>query len=211
MSSLDPLRTARLVGHPLAPEHLEDLRALARDPRVMATLRGGKAPEDPAADAAEMLAREIAHWKEHGFGLWAFFLRDDVPHEGDGSPLPQIHRSAEERPAGEESASSFVGRAGLRRVTIEDVEEVMLSYALVAEHWGHGFATEIANAVCETAFGALGLRDLVALALPANRVSRRVMEKTGFRYEREVERHGLPHVLYRRRRPAPGSRKAKAA
>jgi hypothetical protein len=29
------------------------------------------------------------------------------------------------------------------------------------------------------------------------------MEKTGFRYEADIEQAGLPHVLYRRRRPAP--------
>ena len=39
---------------------------------------------------------------------------------------------------------------------------------------------------------------IVAMALPHNRGSRRVMEKTGFVYEREVIHAGLLHVLYRR-------------
>jgi RimJ/RimL family protein N-acetyltransferase len=43
------------------------------------------------------------------------------------------------------------------------------------------------------------MRDIVALARPDNRASRRVMEKTRFGFEREVVYAGLPHVLYRRR------------
>jgi RimJ/RimL family protein N-acetyltransferase len=37
----------------------------------------------------------------------------------------------------------------------------------------------------------------VAFTLPTNTGSRRVMEKLGFHYEREISRAGLAHVLYR--------------
>ena len=40
-------------------------------------------------------------------------------------------------------------------------------------------------------------RDLIAFTLPDNLASRRVMEKAGFAYEREILHAGLPHVLYR--------------
>ena len=46
-------------------------------------------------------------------------------------------------------------------------------------------------------FERLGLDDVVAFTLPTNRGSWRVMEKTGFEYERDVVHAGLPHVLYR--------------
>jgi RimJ/RimL family protein N-acetyltransferase len=45
----------------------------------------------------------------------------------------------------------------------------------------------------------LGLEEIVAFTLPHNVASRRVMEKVGFRYERDIEWAGLPHVLYRQR------------
>jgi RimJ/RimL family protein N-acetyltransferase len=51
----------------------------------------------------------------------------------------------------------------------------------------------------EAAFGELGMRDIIALALPDNVASIRVMQKTRFVYERDIEAAGLPHVLYRRR------------
>ncbi len=45
----------------------------------------------------------------------------------------------------------------------------------------------------------LGIRDLVAFTLPTNLGSRGVMEKAGFRYERDITWANLPHVLYRRK------------
>ena len=42
------------------------------------------------------------------------------------------------------------------------------------------------------------LQRVVAYTLPDNWASRRVMEKAGFAYERDVMHVGLRHVLYRR-------------
>jgi [ribosomal protein S5]-alanine N-acetyltransferase len=71
--------------------------------------------------------------------------------------------------------------------------EVELAYALVAEYWDRGLATEM----LAVAFEHLGLTELVCFTLTANRASRRVMEKVGFEYERDVVHAGQPHVLYR--------------
>ncbi len=38
---------------------------------------------------------------------------------------------------------------------------------------------------------------IISYALPTNRASERVMEKQGFRYERDIVHAGLPHVFYR--------------
>jgi RimJ/RimL family protein N-acetyltransferase len=81
---------------------------------------------------------------------------------------------------------------------------VEVAYALLPEFWGRGLATELARESVRTAFEVLGLDDVVCFALPTNRASRRVMEKVGFRYERDVVYHGLPHVFYRLR-PGRGS------
>jgi ribosomal-protein-alanine N-acetyltransferase len=70
----------------------------------------------------------------------------------------------------------------------------------VPERWGEGLATELALASVDAGFGTLGLTELIAYALVDNVASRRVMEKAGFTYEREMQHVGLPHALYRRRR-----------
>jgi RimJ/RimL family protein N-acetyltransferase len=131
------------------------------------------------------LSQHIDHWERYGFGLWAF-----------------RHRST----------NAFVGRAGLRHVEGGGAAEVGLAYALRAGFWRRGLATEMAAAILERAFGALGLSNVVALALTSNRSSRRVMEKLGFRYEGHVRHAGLPHVLTRiRARHRIASRSAPSA
>jgi RimJ/RimL family protein N-acetyltransferase len=52
------------------------------------------------------------------------------------------------------------------------------------------------------AFEQLELLSIVAFTLPDNVASRRVMDKAGFEYERDIMHAGLAHVLYRRRPPA---------
>ena len=90
-----------------------------------------------------------------------------------------------------------MGRAGLRNTRIGGNEEIELAYALAADYWNRGLATEMAREILKIAFERLGLTDIVSFTLPTNLASRRVMEKVGFEYERDVLRAGAPHVLYR--------------
>jgi [ribosomal protein S5]-alanine N-acetyltransferase len=122
----------------------------------------------------EFLHRNLHHWDEHGFGLWVF-------------------RAASNR--------AFVGRGGLRHVHVGGNDEVELAYALMPEFWGRGLATEMATALVSIAFEQLGLAQLVAFTTTTNIPSRRVMEKVGCTFEREIFHGKLPHVLYRLRRP----------
>lgn len=71
------MRTARLVGEPIGPEHLPVLVALWSDPRVTATLGG---PRDEARLRAD-IDRRAREWEEHGYGLWVVF------HAETGAPV----------------------------------------------------------------------------------------------------------------------------
>ena len=164
--------TARLSAHRPCHDDLDDLVRMHTDAGVMATL-GGRVWT--AADTAAFLDRLDRHWDRHGYGVWILRERD---------------------------TGSFVGRAGLRRLAIDGFDEVELLYACMPTHWGRGYTTEAADAIVRVAFDRLVLRDLVAFTLPTNAASRRVMEKAGFRYERDFIHAGLGHVLYRLRRPA---------
>jgi len=120
----------------------------------------------------EFLRGAIAHWKRYDFGFWT--VRDAA-------------------------SGRFAGRGGLLHTAIVGADDVEVAYAFLPEFWGRGLATELARESVRTAFEVLGLDDVVCFALPTNRASRRVMEKVGFRYERAVVYHGLPHVFYRLR------------
>ncbi len=125
-----------------------------------------------AEESIQMHAAHLEHWNREGFGVWMWHSRMD---------------------------RRFIACGGLRKTAIEGNEETEVLYALAPEFWGHGLATEIARASANIAFTRLGLRDVVAFTLPTNLASRRVMEKCGFVFERDIIWKDLPHVLYRLR------------
>ena len=116
------------------------------------------------------LQKHLNHWERHGYGIWMFRDRTD---------------------------GQFVGYCGVKNIEIDGKTEMELLYALRAEYWGKGLATEMADAVLTVAFAQLDLANVVSYTLLTNRASQRVMEKVGFQYERDIVHVGLPHVFYR--------------
>lgn len=123
------------------------------------------------------IEREVTRWGRDGLGYWLFRMAQ---------------------------TGEVVARGGLSRTHVGGRDEVEVGWAVMPAYWGQGFATELGAASLDLAFDELGLDSVVAYTLPHNRASRRVMEKLGFSYEREVSYADLPHVLYRRY--SPGSR-----
>lgn len=90
----------------------------------------------------------------------------------------------------------FIGFAGLKY--LEDMDEVDLGYRFMKAYWGKGYATEAAQACLELGFGTLGLKKIIAMVLPANSGSVRVLEKLHFHYEKDIEEDGQLAKLYAR-------------
>jgi RimJ/RimL family protein N-acetyltransferase len=124
------------------------------------------------AQTTAYLARNLQHWADHGFGLW--ILRD----AGGGEP---------------------VGRAVLRHLLVDGVDEVEVGYAFYPAFWGRGLATEVATACLALGRRELGLATIVAVTSPDNRPSRHVLEKVGLVYERDFTHEGAPAALFRTR------------
>lgn len=120
---------------------------------------------------AAYMARNLRHWAEYGFGLW--ILRE----RGGGEP---------------------VGRAVLRHLVIDDVDDVEVGYAFYLPYWGRGLATEIAARCVDLAEQELGLATIIAITAPVNRPSQRVLEKVGLRYERDCVVESRPAALFRK-------------
>jgi RimJ/RimL family protein N-acetyltransferase len=122
----------------------------------------------PAA-VAEILASHREHWRRHGFG----------------------YRIWRDRATGEP-----VARGGLACATVEGEDVVEVGWAVRADRWGEGIATELGAASLEEAAG-LGIGRVVAFTMIDNAASRRVMEKLGMAYDRTFV-HGRwgPHALY---------------
>lgn len=85
----------------------------------------------------------------------------------------------------------FIGYVGMQRMNfaVPSVTQpaVEIGWRLSRAHWGKGLATEGARGVVRYAFETLGLREIVAITVPANIRSRRVMEKIGMRHHPELD------------------------
>ena len=89
-----------------------------------------------------------------------------------------------------------IGICGLIRR--EGLDGVDLGFALFPEACGAGMATEASGAVLDEA-RALGLSRILAITVPANIASIRVLQKLGFAFDRNLElRPGETLELYAR-------------
>lgn len=64
--------------------------------------------------------------------------------------------------------------------------EVDLGYRFMSQYWGKGYATEANAASLELGFKTLHLKKIIAMVMPLNTASIRVLEKLGFKYEKDL-------------------------
>lgn len=142
---MDRFSTTRLTAERLNESHLEDLVALHLGADVSRYLGGVRSAEVTKA----YLASNMAHWDQHGFGLWVLRTTD----------------------------GAFAGRAGIRHILVDGVDEIEIAYTFRREFWGRGLASEIATTLTEMGLARLQLPSLIGLVFVAHRASRRVLEK----------------------------------
>ncbi|MGL9621182.1 GNAT family N-acetyltransferase [Bradyrhizobium sp. U531] len=165
---MDHFSTNRLTAERLREDHLADLVALHLDPETSRYLGGVRSAET----TERYLVTNMAHWDQHGFGLWVLRTQD----------------------------GAFVGRAGIRHVLVHDVDEIEILYAYKREFWGQGFASEIATAMTDIGLSHFGLPSLIGIVNVRNGASRRVLEKSSYLLERSMNSRGEDVVIYRIRR-----------
>lgn len=165
---MDHFSTRRLTAERLNEPHLADLVALHLDPEVSRYLGGVRSAEVTKA----YLATNMAHWDQHGFGLWVLRAKD----------------------------GAFAGRAGIRHILVDGIDEIEIAYTFKREFWGQGLASEIATALTDIGLSQLKLPSLIGLVLVAHGASRRVLEKANYLLEKSTTHHGEAVVIYRIRR-----------
>jgi RimJ/RimL family protein N-acetyltransferase len=109
----------------------------------------------------------ISHYEPHGFGVWGVVSK---------------------------ATGALIGWCGL--LFLDGTDEVEVGYGVAREYWGQGLMTEAARASLRYGFERAGLKRIVAIAIPENTASRRVMEKLGMRYEKEARFYDHDVVYY---------------
>ena len=119
-------------------------------------------------DMWRSMAMHLGHWALRGYGQWALELAD---------------------------TGALIGRAGLWRP--EGWPGLEVGWAVSAEHWRRGYASEAGAAALRWAFEHLDTDEVISVTLPDNTASRGVMEKIGLAFDRMEHVKGFDQVIYR--------------
>ena len=115
----------------------------------------------------ERLRYYLSLYQSHGFGMWA------VVHKAE---------------------NALIGWCGL--LFLDQTPEVEVGYGVARAFWGQGLMTEAARASLRFGFESAKLERIVAVAMPENHQSRRIMEKLGMRYEKNGHFYNHELVYY---------------
>lgn len=148
---------------------LEESRPIFTDPDVMRYISGGVARTGD--QIREFVARQQKCFCARGFCLWKLLLKPD---------------------------GRLIGFCGLQPLHLDGIDEVEIGWRLVKDRWGCGLATEAARVALEHAVAQRHLARVIAVAMPENRASLRIMEKLEMKYERATRKDGFAVVVYAR-------------
>jgi len=129
-------------------------------------------PAKSREESNAFLAENIRFYEEHpGLGRFALVEKDTEDIAGTFSLLP-----------------------------LEGTTDVHIGYALLKEHWGKGYASEITKAGIDYAFDVLGLSTLTAVTYAEHVQSQKVLLRNGFIQDGVYEEEGRKDLLFRIRK-----------
>ena len=151
------LETERLILRELTLDDAPFILTLLNDPSFLRYIND-KNVRDLEGARQYMLNGPIASYARNGFGLYLVELKD--------SAVP-------------------IGLCGLLKR--EELPDPDIGFAFLPDFWGKGFAFESANAVMNDARARLGFNRLLAIVMPDNEASIKLLEKLGMRFERDKD------------------------
>jgi RimJ/RimL family protein N-acetyltransferase len=86
---------------------------------------------------------------------------------------------------------------GFARLAFAGVKAAKLGYAIRADRWGKGYATDAARRLIDFGFAELGLHRVSAAIGPDNAASIAVVEKLGMHYEGRLRDHVFTNGAWR--------------
>jgi [ribosomal protein S5]-alanine N-acetyltransferase len=94
----------------------------------------------------------------------------------------------------EKHTNDFIGLVSLD--PHHDGADLEISYQLLPNWWGAGYATEVVKEIISFAVNELNLQKVVAETQTANQSSCRLLEKLGMEIERKIFRFGAEQAIY---------------
>jgi ribosomal-protein-alanine N-acetyltransferase len=160
------LTTERLLLRRQTLDDLDALHAVLGDAQTMSFY---PRPFTRQEVAERWIERNLRHYEERGYGMWALVLKGSDEVIGQCGPWPQ---------------------------TVEGRNEIELGWHVNRRLWRRGYASEAAAAARDHAFGPLGIARLISLVRPENVASAGVARKIGMTVDRQITYAGLPHFVF---------------
>ena len=122
----------------------------------------------------EWLNKQLARYKEYGFGVWAVVLKE---------------------------TDEMIGQCGLTMQDWNGREVLEIGYLFQRAYWHNGYAAEAAKACKEYAFETLGADEVCSIIRDTNTASQNVALRNGMTKQNEIMvKHfrgaDMPHYLY---------------
>ena len=149
-----------------------DYKALSKilqDERAMYAYNGAFNEEETQG----WLDKQIARYKEYGFGLWAVILKE---------------------------TDEMIGQCGLTMQPWNEEEVLEIGYLFQRAYWHQGYATEAAKACKEYAFTVLNADEVCSIIRDTNTASQNVALRNGMSVKDSSVKHyrgvDMPHHRY---------------
>ncbi len=168
------IETPRLQLREMTPTDRPALCRILQDSEVMYAYNGPFSDEE----VDEWLERQLARYRQYGYGLWAVVLK---------------------------ATGEMIGQCGLTLQQWNGREMLEAGYLFQRSHWHQGYATEAARACMDYAFGTLNSPLVCSIIRDNNLPSQQVALRNGMtRRPGVMVKHyrgaGMPHWLFVRPR-----------
>lgn len=170
---MEILQTQRLLLRQLTLDDLPALKAIMQDTDVMYAYNGAFTD----AEVQDWLDRQLARYRQYGYGLWAVVLRE---------------------------TGEVIGQCGLSMQPWKDTQVLEIGYLFAKRAWHKGYASEAAIACKQYAFDKLGADEVCSIIRDTNAASQGVAMRNGMTVADTWTKHyrgeDMPHLRYAVRR-----------
>lgn len=96
-----------------------------------------------------------------------------------------------------QDSGELIGMGGLTPWIWDEEQLVDITYRLRESAWGLGYGWELAKGLRDHGFQTLNLPQITATITPDNFPSKKIVDKLGFRFDRQILLHGVLTELFR--------------
>ncbi|MFK7785975.1 MAG: GNAT family N-acetyltransferase [Crocinitomicaceae bacterium] len=97
----------------------------------------------------------------------------------------------------EKSSGKFIGVGGIIHRELYGNDDLEITYSLLPEFWGRGYARELAKNFIDYARAETGVSSVISMIHPENEASKKVSQANGLTFDRMAKFMSIPVEVHR--------------